>query len=115
MSYSISVCGPGSDKNKNGGVQTFENVPANGGTTITCDSFYEPGKWSGISTENYAKINKAYQIIQKAFGASGQDIPALSDTKELNFEIKGKKMMKSFQEKDGNSHGLMENLFQSSG
>ncbi|GAA7182537.1 Hop family adhesin LabA [Helicobacter pylori] len=91
MSYSISVCGPGSDKSKNGGVQTFENVPANGGTTITCDSFYEPGKFSGISTENYAKINKAYQIIQKAFGASGQDIPALSDTKELNFEIKGKK------------------------
>ncbi len=91
MSYSISVCGPGSDKDKNGGVQTFENVPTNGGTTITCDSFYEPGKWSAISTENYAKINKAYQIIQKAFGASGQDIPALSDTKELNFEIKGKK------------------------
>ncbi|MFP6060715.1 Hop family adhesin LabA [Helicobacter pylori] len=91
MSYSISVCGPGSNKDKNGGVQTFENVPTNGGTTITCDSFYEPGKWSGISTENYAKINKAYQIIQKAFGASGQDIPALSDTKELNFEIKGKK------------------------
>ncbi len=91
MSYSISVCGPGSSKDKNGGVQTFENVPANGGTTITCDSFYEPGKWSAISTENYAKINKAYQIIQKAFGASGQDIPALSDTKELNFEIKGKK------------------------
>ncbi|WQU26241.1 Hop family adhesin LabA [Helicobacter pylori] len=91
MSYAISVCGPGSDKDKNGGVQTFENVPANGGTTITCDSFYEPGPWSGISTENYAKINKAYQIIQKAFGSSGQDIPALSDTKELNFEIKGKK------------------------
>ncbi len=91
MSYSISVCGPGKDSSKNGGVQTFENAPANGGTTITCDSFYEPGKFSGISTENYAKINKAYQIIQKAFGASGQDIPALSDTKELNFEIKGKK------------------------
>ncbi|RVZ36037.1 outer membrane protein [Helicobacter pylori] len=91
MSYSISVCGPGSNKDKNGGVQTFENTPSNGGTTITCDSFYEPGKFSGISTENYAKINKAYQIIQKAFGSSGQEIPALSDTKELNFEIKGKK------------------------
>lgn len=91
MSYAISVCGPGSNKNKNGGVQTFENAPANGGTTITCDSFYEPGKFSGISTEDYAKINKAYQIIQKAFGSSGKDIPALSDTKELNFEIKGKK------------------------
>ncbi len=91
MSYSISVCGPGSDKGKNGGIQTFENVPANGKTEITCNSFYEPGPWSGISTENYAKINKAYQIIQKAFGASGKDIPALSDTKELVFEIKGKK------------------------
>ncbi len=91
MSYAISVCGPGSDKDKNGGIQTFENVPANGKTEITCNSFYEPGPWSGISTENYAKINKAYQIIQKAFGASGKDIPALSDTKELNFEIKGKK------------------------
>ncbi len=91
MSYAISVCGPGSDKNKNGGVQTFENTPSAWNTEITCDSYYEPGKWSGISTENYAKINKAYQIIQKAFGASGKDIPALSDTKELNFEIKGKK------------------------
>ncbi|WP_237015514.1 SabA family sialic acid-binding adhesin [Helicobacter pylori] len=91
MSYAISVCGPGSDKSKNGGIQTFENVPANGKTEITCNSFYEPGPWSGISTENYAKINKAYQIIQKAFGASGKDIPALSDTKELVFEIKGKK------------------------
>ncbi len=91
MSYAISVCGPGSDKTKNGGIQTFENVPANGKTEITCNSYYEPGKGSAISTENYAKINKAYQIIQKAFGASGQDIPALSDTKELNFEIKGKK------------------------
>ncbi|GHS60960.1 membrane protein [Helicobacter pylori] len=91
MSYSISVCGPGKSNNINGGIQTFENVPANGKTEITCNSFYEPGPWSGISTENYAKINKAYQIIQKAFGASGKDIPALSDTKELNFEIKGKK------------------------
>ncbi len=91
MSYAISVCGPGSDKGKNGGIQTFENVPANGKTKITCNSFYEPGPWSGISTENYAKINKAYQIIQKAFGSNGKDIPALSDTKELSFEIKGEK------------------------
>ncbi len=91
MSYSISVCGPGADKDKNGGIQTFENVPANGKTEITCNSFYEPGPWSGISTENYAKINRAYQIIQKAFGSNGKDIPALSDTKELVFEIKGKK------------------------
>ncbi|MCQ2844901.1 outer membrane beta-barrel protein [Helicobacter pylori] len=89
MSYAISPCGPGSDKNKNGGVQTFENVPAAWGTKITCGTTgYEPGPYSILSTENYAKINKAYQIIQKAFGASGQEIPALSDTNtELKFTI----------------------------
>ncbi|GAA7310198.1 hypothetical protein ID0603_00980 [Helicobacter pylori] len=86
MSYAISPCGPGKDTNKNGGVQTFENVPAAWGTKITCGTTgYEPGPYSILSTENYAKINKAYQIIQKAFGSSGQDIPALSDT---NTELK---------------------------
>ncbi len=92
MSYAISPCGPGSDKSKNGGVQTFENAPANGGTTITCGiTQYEPGPYSILSTENYAKINKAYQIIQKAFGSSGKDIPALSDTNtELKFTINKK-------------------------
>ncbi len=88
MSYAISACGPGPDKSKNGGIQTFENTPSAWKTEITCNSYYEPGPWSGISTENYAKINKAYQIIQKAFGSSGQDIPALSDTNtELKFTI----------------------------
>lgn len=49
---------------------------------------YEPGPYSILSTENYAKINKAYQIIQKAFGSSGKDIPTLSDTNtELKFTI----------------------------
>ncbi len=89
MSYSISPCGPGSDKDKNGGIQTFENVPAAWGTKVTCGTTgYEPGPYSIISTENYAKINKAYQIIQKAFGSNGQGIPALSDTNtELKFTI----------------------------
>ncbi len=90
MSYSISACGPGSDKNKNGGVQTFKNTPSAWKTEITCNSYYEPGRGSAISTENYAKINRAYQIIQKAFGSSGKDIPALSDTNtELKFTING--------------------------
>ncbi|PDX22721.1 SabA family sialic acid-binding adhesin, partial [Helicobacter pylori] len=93
MSYAISPCGPGKDSSKNGGVQTFENTPTDqwGGTTITCNTTkYEPGPYSILSTENYAKINKAYQIIQKAFGASGKDIPALSDTNtELKFTING--------------------------
>ncbi len=91
MSYAISGCGPGPNKNENGGVQTFDNTPSNqwGGTTITCgNEKYEPGQFSIISTADYATINKAYQIIQKAFGSSGKEIPVLSNTNtELKFTI----------------------------
>ncbi|GAA9425890.1 Hop family adhesin BabB [Helicobacter pylori] len=94
MSYAISACGPGKDSSKNGGVQTFENTPSSqyGGTTITCNSYYEPGYDSALSTENFAKINQAYQIIQKAFGSSGNGIPVLSNTTtKLDFTMNGKK------------------------
>ncbi len=94
MSYAISACGPGKDSSKNGGVQTFENTPSSqyGGTTITCNSYYEPGHGSALSTENFAKINQAYQIIQKAFGISGNGIPVLSNTTtKLDFTMNGKK------------------------
>ncbi|WRA25063.1 outer membrane beta-barrel protein [Helicobacter pylori] len=94
MSYAISACGPGNDSSKNGGVQTFENTPSSqyGGTTITCNSYYQPGFDSALSTENFAKINQAYQIIQKAFGSSGNGIPVLSNTTtKLDFTMDGKK------------------------
>ncbi|OLQ25727.1 hypothetical protein BJF71_07505, partial [Helicobacter pylori] len=94
MSYAISACGPGKDSNKNGGIQTFENTPSSqyGGTTVTCNSYYEPGYNSALSTENFAKINQAYQIIQKAFGSSGNGIPTLSNTTtKLDFTMNGKK------------------------
>ncbi|EPZ69570.1 membrane protein, partial [Helicobacter pylori UM038] len=94
MSYAISACGPGKDSSKNGGIQTFENTPSSqyGGTTITCNSYYEPGHGSALSTENFAKINQAYQIIQKAFGSSGNGIPVLSNTTtKLDFTMNGKK------------------------
>ncbi len=91
MSYAISACGPGPNKDENGGVQTFKNVPAAWGTEVTCGWADGIGRGSAISTENYAKINKAYQIIQKAFGSNGQGVPALSDTKELVFDLEGKK------------------------
>ncbi len=94
MSYAISACGPGHNQNENGGVQTFENTPSSqyGGTTITCNSYYEPGHGSALSTENFAKINQAYQIIQKAFGSSGNGIPVLSNTTtKLDFTMNGQK------------------------
>ncbi|XGA92534.1 outer membrane beta-barrel protein [Helicobacter pylori] len=95
-SYAFTGCGPGSNENANGGIQTFNNVPGQNTTTITCNSYYEPGKDSTISTENYAKINQAYQIIQKALTANGSSngdgVPVLSNTTtKLDFTISGDK------------------------
>ncbi|NHA53038.1 outer membrane protein [Helicobacter pylori] len=95
-SYAFTACGPGSNKNANGGIQTFNNVPGQDTTTITCNSYYQPGHGGPISTENYAIINKAYQIIQKALtanGSNGDGVPVLSNTNtKLDFTINGDKI-----------------------
>uniref|UniRef100_UPI002DDC6B27 SabA family sialic acid-binding adhesin n=1 Tax=Helicobacter pylori TaxID=210 RepID=UPI002DDC6B27 len=94
-SYAFTACGPGHNQNENGGIQTFNNVPGQNKTTITCSSYYQPGHGGPISTENYAKINQAYQIIQKALtanGANGDGVPVLSNTTtKLDFTINGDK------------------------
>ncbi|BAW50625.1 Hop family adhesin BabB [Helicobacter pylori] len=94
-SYAFTACGPGHNQNENGGIQTFNNVPGENTTTITCNSYYQPGHGGPISTENYAKINRAYQIIQKALtanGSSGDGVPVLSNTTtKLDFIIRGDK------------------------
>ncbi|MDO7820658.1 SabA family sialic acid-binding adhesin, partial [Helicobacter pylori] len=94
-SYAFTGCGPGSNESANGGIQTFNNVPGQNTTTITCNSYYEPGHGGPISTENYAKINQAYQIIQKALtanGSNGDGVPVLSNTTtKLDFTINGDK------------------------
>ncbi|WQR67355.1 Hop family adhesin BabB [Helicobacter pylori] len=94
-SYAFTACGPGSNENANGGIQTFHNVPGQNTTTITCNSYYQPGHGGPISTENYAIINKAYQIIQKALtanGSNGDGVPVLSNTTtKLDFTINGDK------------------------
>ncbi|WP_154411584.1 SabA family sialic acid-binding adhesin, partial [Helicobacter pylori] len=94
-SYAFTACGPGSNESANGGIQTFNNVPGQNTTTITCNSYYQPGHGGPISTENYAKINQAYQIIQKALtanGSNGDGVPVLSNTTtKLDFTINGDK------------------------
>ncbi|MGL2352491.1 SabA family sialic acid-binding adhesin, partial [Helicobacter pylori] len=94
-SYAFTACGPGENESANGGIQTFNNVPGQNTTTITCNSYYQPGHGGPISTENYAIINKAYQIIQKALtanGSNGEGIPVLSNTNtKLDFTIQGDK------------------------
>ncbi|WQY44998.1 Hop family adhesin BabB [Helicobacter pylori] len=95
-SYAFTACGPGHNQNENGGIQTFNNVPGQNTTTITCNSYYQPEHGGPISTENYAKINQAYQIIQKALtanGSNGDGVPVLSNTTtKLDFTIKGDKI-----------------------
>ncbi|BCJ00401.1 outer membrane protein [Helicobacter pylori] len=96
-SYAFTACGPGHNQNENGGIQTFKNVPGQNTTTITCNSYYQPGHGGPISTENYAKINQAYQIIQKALtaneAANGDGVPVLSNTTtKLDFTISGDKI-----------------------
>ncbi|WP_308440625.1 SabA family sialic acid-binding adhesin, partial [Helicobacter pylori] len=94
-SYAFTACGPGSNESANGGIQTFNNVPGQNTTTITCNSYYQPGHGGPISTANYAKINQAYQIIQKALtanGSNGDGVPVLSNTTtKLDFTISGEK------------------------
>ncbi len=94
-SYAFTACGPGHNQSENGGIQTFNNVPGQNTTTITCNSYYQPGHGGPISTENYAKINQAYQIIQKALTANesnGDGVPVLSNTTtKLDFTINGDK------------------------
>ncbi len=94
-SYAFTACGPGHNQNENGGIQTFNNVPGQNTTTITCNSYYQPGHGGPISTENYAKINQAYQIIQKALtanGSNGDGVPVLSNTTtKLDLTINGDK------------------------
>ncbi|AEN18940.1 outer membrane protein (omp19) [Helicobacter pylori Puno135] len=94
-SYAFTACGPGHNQSENGGIQTFNNVPGQNTTTITCNSYYQPGHGGPISTANYAKINQAYQIIQKALTANGSDgdgVPVLSNTTtKLDFTINGDK------------------------
>ncbi|WP_308441790.1 SabA family sialic acid-binding adhesin, partial [Helicobacter pylori] len=95
-SYAFTACGPGHNQSENGGIQTFNNVPGQNTTTITCNSYYQPEHGGPISTENYAKINRAYQIIQKALtanGANGDGVPVLSNTTtKLDFTINGDKI-----------------------
>ncbi|WRF52049.1 Hop family adhesin BabB [Helicobacter pylori] len=95
-SYAFTACGPGHNQSENGGIQTFKNVPGQDTTTITCNSYYQPGHGGPISTENYAKINRAYQIIQKALtanGSNGDGVPVLSNTTtKLDFTISGDKI-----------------------
>ncbi|MGL2685896.1 SabA family sialic acid-binding adhesin [Helicobacter pylori] len=81
IAYAV-ICGGYTDKPNHNTTETFYNQPGQGSNSITCGSnglgTLKAGKNSHLSIEQFATLNKAYQIIQAALK---QGLPALSNTK----------------------------------
>ncbi|MFP6123016.1 SabA family sialic acid-binding adhesin, partial [Helicobacter pylori] len=81
IAYAV-ICGGYTDKPNRNTTETFYNQPGQGSDSITCGGtvgLLAAGKNSHLSIEQFATLNKAYQIIQAALK---QGLPALSDTKK---------------------------------
>ncbi|GAA8750120.1 Hop family adhesin HopQ [Helicobacter pylori] len=81
IAYAV-ICGGYTDKPNHNTTETFYNQPGQGSDSITCGGnglgTLPAGKNSHLSIEQFATLNKAYQIIQAALK---QGLPALSNTK----------------------------------
>ncbi|MCQ2658077.1 outer membrane beta-barrel protein [Helicobacter pylori] len=81
IAYAV-ICGGYTDKPNHNTTETFYNQPGQGSDSITCGGnvgLLQAGKNSHLSIEQFATLNKAYQIIQAALK---QGLPALSNTKK---------------------------------
>ncbi|RKV21255.1 hypothetical protein DD744_06030 [Helicobacter pylori] len=82
IAYAV-ICGGYTDKPNHNTTETFYNQPGQNSNSITCGSnglgTLPAGKNSHLSIEQFATLNKAYQIIQAALK---QGLPALSNTKK---------------------------------
>ncbi|WP_305861786.1 outer membrane protein [Helicobacter pylori] len=81
IAYAV-ICGGYTDKPNHNITETFYNQPGQNSNSITCGGTVgtlPAGKNSHLSIEQFATLNKAYQIIQAALK---QGLPALSDTKK---------------------------------
>ncbi|GAA9444825.1 Hop family adhesin HopQ [Helicobacter pylori] len=78
IAYAV-ICGGYTDK-PNSTTETFYNQPGQGSNSITCGGntgLLKADKNSHLSIEQFATLNKAYQIIQAALK---KGLPALSNT-----------------------------------
>ncbi|GAA8263189.1 Hop family adhesin HopQ [Helicobacter pylori] len=82
IAYAV-ICGGYTDKPNHNTTETFYNQPGQNSNSITCGGnglgTLKADKNSHLSIEQFATLNKAYQIIQAALK---QGLPALSDTKK---------------------------------
>ncbi|MFP5955128.1 SabA family sialic acid-binding adhesin [Helicobacter pylori] len=81
IAYAV-ICGGYTDKPNHNTTETFYNQPGQNSNSITCGGHVgtlPAGKNNSLSIEQFATLNKAYQIIQAALK---QGLPALSNTKK---------------------------------
>ncbi len=87
IAYAV-ICGGYTDKPNHNTTETFYNQPGQNSNSITCGSnglwTLKAGKNSHLSIEQFATLNKAYQIIQAALK---QGLPALSAKKTMKVTI----------------------------
>ncbi len=79
IAYAV-ICGGYTDKPNHNITETFYNQPGQGLDSITCGGhvgLLAAGKNSHLSIEQFATLNKAYQIIQAALK---EGLPALNNT-----------------------------------
>ncbi|MFP6057531.1 SabA family sialic acid-binding adhesin [Helicobacter pylori] len=79
IAYAV-ICGGYTDKPNHNTTETFYNQPGQNSNSITCGGhvgLLQAGKNNSLSIEQFATLNKAYQIIQAALK---QGLPALSNT-----------------------------------
>uniref|UniRef100_UPI000C319BAB SabA family sialic acid-binding adhesin n=1 Tax=Helicobacter pylori TaxID=210 RepID=UPI000C319BAB len=79
IAYAV-ICGGYTDKPNHNITETFYNQPGQGSDSITCGGhvgLLAAGKNNSLSIEQFATLNKAYQIIQAALK---KGLPALSNT-----------------------------------
>ncbi|WRE35435.1 outer membrane beta-barrel protein [Helicobacter pylori] len=79
IAYAV-ICGGYTDKPNHNITKTFYNQPGQNSNSITCGGSVgtlAAGKGSSLSIEQFATLNKAYQIIQAALK---KGLPALSNT-----------------------------------
>ncbi len=79
IAYAV-ICGGYTDKPNHNITETFYNQPGQGSDSITCGGhvgLLAAGKGNSLSIEQFATLNKAYQIIQAALK---KGLPALNNT-----------------------------------
>ncbi len=79
IAYAV-ICGGYTDKPNHNITETFYNQPGQGSDSITCGGhvgLLAAGKGNSLSIEQFATLNKAYQIIQAALK---KGLPTLNNT-----------------------------------